>query len=343
MGPWPPTWKEYAVEQPAFMTVMVPKNWTVACLLLLSFPLSQPLAAVGQANGRAPKPKPPIESLGKVTLDRIPFRWPDDVNAASKIGNAEVVRLLSDIFPVDPENDPPSYTNHDQEIGDYTFATFDDGPPFLIAATDTARSTWIQEATLVRCHGLTCSFAVIRSDMLDFREQLLDLKKDGTHQILVAESYSVGPRGGPGGRELYIFGVSKGRVEDESSKFPEFYRTKVFPDLDKEARELAPNEWLTKGKIEEARASYLYTIREMERRVLRDRTAGLTDAQVWEQSSNEGIRLYAVYTYQDIDSPEADAGLIRLSLSKSKLTSQCARDTIALKLDMKANPKYYGR
>lgn len=117
----------------------------------------------------------------------------------------------------------------------------------------------------------------------------------------------------------------------------------MFPELDKEARELAPNEWLSKEDIEEARTSYLYTIREMERRVLGDRTAGLTDAQVWEQSSNEGVRLYAIYTYQEIDSPKADAGLIRLSLSESKLTSQWARDTIALKLDMKANPKYYGR
>jgi hypothetical protein len=322
---------------------MIPKLWTVACFLLLFFALSQPLAAFGQESGRGQKPKPPIESVGQVTLDRIPFEWPDDVNATSKIGIAEVVRLLSDILPVDPENDPPSYTNHDQEVDHCTFALLDDGPPFLIAATDTARSTWIQEATLVRCYGLTCSFAVIRSDMLDFREQLLDLKKDGTHQILVGESHSFGRRGGPGGRSLYIFGVSKGQVEDESSKFPEFYRTKVFPKLDKEARELAPNEWLSKEDIEEARTSYLYTIREMERRVLGDRTAGLSDAQVWEQSSNEGVRLYAIYTYQEIDSPKADAGLIRLSRSKSKLTSQWARDTIALKLDMKANPKYYGR
>lgn len=161
--------------------------------------------------------------MGQVTLNGIPFEWPDNVNATSKIGNAEVVRLLSDILPVDPGNDPPSYTNHDQEVDHYTSAPLDDGPPFLIAATDTARSTWIQEATLVRCYGLTCSFAVIRSDMLDFREQLLDLNKDGTHQILVGESHSIGRRGGPGGRSLYIFGVSKGQVEDESSKFPEFY------------------------------------------------------------------------------------------------------------------------
>jgi hypothetical protein len=322
---------------------MIPKLWIATHFLLMSFAFSQPLAAVGQEKGRGQKPKHPIESLGEVTLERIPFEWPDDVKGASKIGNPEVVRLLSDIFPVAPENDPPSYTNHDQEVGDYTFATFDDGPPFLIAATDTARSTWIQEATLVRCSGLTCSFAVIHSDMPDFREQILDLKKDGTHQILVAESYSVGPRGGPGGRSLYIFGVSKGQVEDESSKFPEFYRTKLFPELDKEARELAPNEWLSKGMIEQARASYVYTIREMERRVLGDRTAGLTDAQVWEQSRNEGVRLYAVYTYQEIESPKADAGLIRLSRSGSKLTSEWARDAIALKQDMAANPKYYRR
>ena len=301
------------------------------------------MAAFGQENSRSPKPKPPIESVGQVTLDHMSFEWPDDVNAASKIGDAEVVRLLSDIFPVNPENDPPSYTNRDQEVDHYIFASLDDGPLFLIAATDTARSTWINEATLVRCHVLTCSYAVIRSDMLDFREQLLDLKKDGTHQILVGESLLSRRQGGPSGRNLYILGVSKGQVEDESSKFPEFYRTKVFPELVKEARELAPDGLFSKEDIEEARASYVYAIREMERRVLGHRTAGLADARGWEKSSNEGIRLFAIYTYQEIESPEADAGLIRLSRSKSKLTRQWAQDTIALKKEIAANPKYYGR
>jgi hypothetical protein len=135
----------------------------------------------------------------------------------------------------------------------------------------------------------------------------------------------------------------KGQVEDESSKFPEFYRTKVFPELVKEARELAPDGLFSKEDIEEARASYVYAIREMEHRVLRHRTAGLADARGWEKSSNEGIRLFAIYTYQEIESPEADAGLIRLSRSKSKLTRQWAQDTIALKKEIAANPKYYGR
>lgn len=325
---------------------MITKLRTAAYFLLLSFALSQPLTAVAQESGRSPKPKPPIESLGEVTLDRIPFKWPDDANAGAKIGNREVVRLLSGIFPVDPENDPPSYASHDQEVDHYTFATFDDGPPFLVAATDTARSTWIREATLVRCYGLTCSYAVIHSDEVtssDLRDQILDLKKDGTHQLLATNALWLGGARGYGGRSVYILGVSKGRVEDESSKFPEFYRTKIFPEIDSEVRKLSPNEWLSKEESDEVRAGYVCMRREMERRVLGDRTAGLTDAREWEQSSNEGVRLYAIRTYQEIDSPEADAGLIRLSLSKSKLTSRWARDTIALKLDMKANPKYYGR
>lgn len=324
----------------------MPKLQTAAYFLLLSFALSQPLTAVGQENGQRPKPKPPILSLGEVTLDRMPFEWPDDANAASKIGNREVIRLLSDIFPVDPENDRPSYTNHDQEVASYTFASFDDGPPFLVAETDTARSTWIREATLVRCYGLTCSFAVIHSDEVtscDLRDQILDLKKDGTHRMLATDAIWLGGARGYGGRSVYILGVSKGQVEDESSKFPEFYRTKVFPEIDKEVREILPDERLSKEESEEVRAGYIYMRREMERRVLGDRTAGLTDAREWEQSSNEGVRLYAIRTYQEIDSPEADAGLIRLSLSKSKLTSQWAHDAIVLKLDMKANPKYYGR
>ncbi len=325
---------------------MIARFQVAANLLLLLLALSPLLAAVGQENRRSPKPRPPIESLGEVTLDRTPFEWPDNANAASKIGNPEVVRLLSDIFPVVPENDRPSYTSHDQEVDSFTFATFDDGPPFLVAATDIARSTWIREATLVRCYGLTCSYAVIHSDEVtssDLRDQILDLKKDGTHQILVTEALWLGGARGYGGRSAYIFGVSKNRVEDESSEFPEFYRTKILPELDKEARELAPNEGFSNDEIEVVRAGYLYTKREMERRVLGDRTAGLIDAQKWEQSSNEGVRLYAIYTYQEIDSPEADAGLIRLSLSKSKLTSQWARDAIATKQDMIANPKYYER
>ncbi len=106
---------------------MTPKLWKVACFLLLSFALSQPLAAFGQENSRGQKPKPPIESAGQVTLDHMSFEWPDDVKAASKIGDAEVVRLLTDIFPVNPENDPPSYTNRDQEVDHYIFASLDDG------------------------------------------------------------------------------------------------------------------------------------------------------------------------------------------------------------------------
>jgi hypothetical protein len=77
---------------------------------------------------------------------------------------------------------------------------------------------------------------------------------------------------------LYIYGMSDGWVEDESAKYPEYYRAKVLPDYVKEAQGLSPDGLNTKEMIEKSRANLLYAQHDVERRVFGDRMAGLSHA-----------------------------------------------------------------
>ena len=57
--------------------------------------------------------------------------------------------------------------------------------------------------------------------------------------------------------------------------------------------------------------------------------AGLSDAQQWEKSTNEEIQELAVMTYEKVDSPEAEAGLKRMSQSDSPRVRNHVQDALS--------------
>jgi hypothetical protein len=59
--------------------------------------------------------------------------------------------------------------------------------------------------------------------------------------------------------------------------------------------------------------------------------AGMSEAREWEQAADDDVKSLAIKTYEQIDSPEADDGLKRMSLSKSKFLGQRAQEALARK------------
>jgi hypothetical protein len=262
-----------------------------------------------------------------VKVDNLPFVWPNSDSEASRITKSQVISLLRSIT----EAMLGAGEGEWEDVETFTFVTLDDSGLYLVAVSDSSPAKWFHEMQVVKCQGNTCSSSWIESTPPnDLNRQIVALSQDGKHQVLGWKSL----RSGGSQSEhnfLYIYGISDGKVEDESAKYPEYYRVKVLPSYTKEAQELTPNEHYTEEMVEKDRAKLLYAQEDVERRVFGDRMAGLSDAKQWEQSSDEDIKDLAIQTFEKIDSPEADAGLKRMSQSESKNIGQRAQEALARK------------
>jgi hypothetical protein len=259
-----------------------------------------------------------------VAVDNLPFTWPSGDEEASLITKQQVSSLLKSIAT---QMVGPEFAEREQ-VESYKFVNMDLGGMYLVAVEDAA-STWFQEIDIIRCQRGACTYSAIHSEPEnDLNRQVLSLRGDGRYQILGWES--IDPN-----RErdlLYIYGVSDGKLKDESANYPEYYRAEVLPNYAKEAQELTPNEHYTQEMMEKDRAKLVYAQHDVERRIFGERAAGLSDAKLWEQSKNEDIRTLAVRSYEAIDSPEAEAGLKRMSMSESRWVSQRAQEALARKV-----------
>ena len=115
---------------------------------------------------------------------QLPFPWPKTRIQASKITKQQIIALINGTEKanwVQHGEDPSDIRN---DVDSFIFTTLDDGPLYLIA-TDDGGSTWFQYFEVIRCEEQTCFETTISSDPeIDLTKQLLDLKKDGRHQIL---------------------------------------------------------------------------------------------------------------------------------------------------------------
>jgi hypothetical protein len=212
-----------------------------------------------------------------------------------------------------------------EDVESYLFTTFDSGPLYLVATTD-AGSTWFQYINVIRCEKRTCYGTSIHSDPpIDLEKQLLDLNKDGRHQILAEECLCL-IQAHEGGILPYVLEVSHNEVKDSSARYPDFFKPRLVPIPSD-----VPNQWNSQDMLDDWHAEAVYAQHDIERRVFGKRDAGLSDALRWEQSKSVTIRTLAIYTFEAIDSAQADTGLQRLSQSDSSYIRMKAQDAIARK------------
>lgn len=218
-----------------------------------------------------------------------------------------------------------------EDVNSYIFPKLDDGPLYLLAVADASPMKWFQDIAIVRCDGLPCASKWVHSEPPnDLNRQILDLNKDGKHQVLVKRCAC--PSGEQQGGDLvYVYGVLNGQIINESATYPEFHRTVVLPGLAAKMRDATPDELNSQGEVEKRIAGLQYAQHDVERRVFGDGMAGLSDAQQWERATDDVIKALAVETYEQIDSPEADAALKRMSLLKSNYLGQRAQEELARK------------
>lgn len=264
----------------------------------------------------------PIDSRWTVTLKRLPFSWPQNQHEANRIPKQKIVSLVTGA-----ENAVASDSGYDpsgmrEDVESYVFTTLDSGPLYLVATTD-GGSTWFQYINVIRCEDRTCYGTSIHSDAVDLDKQLLDLNKDGRHQILAEECLCL-IHAHEGGILPYVLEVSNNEVRDSSMKYPDFFKLRLLPipaDV--------PDQWNSQEMLDEWHAEVVYAQHDIERRVFSKRDAGLSDALQWEQSKSTVIKTLAIYIFEAVDAAQADAGLQRLSQSDSPFIRQQVQDALA--------------
>lgn len=266
----------------------------------------------------------PITSRWSVTLKELPFSWPRNQHEASQIPKQKIVSLVTGA-----ENSVQSDSGYDpngmrQDVERYVFTTLDSGPLYLVATTDDG-STWFQYINVIRCEKRTCYGTEIHSDAVDLEKQLLDLNKDGRHQILAEECLCL-IHAHEEGILPYVLEVSHNEVKDSSARYPDFFKPRLLP-----IPPHVPSQWNSQDMIDDWDAEAVYAQHDIERRVFGKRDAGLSDALRWEQSKSVTIRSLAIYIFEAIDTSQADTGLQRLSQSDSPYIRQQAQDAIARK------------
>lgn len=121
-------------------------------------------------------------------------------------------------------------------VESFVFTTFDSGPLYLVATTD-GGPTWFPYINVIRCEKRTCYGTSIHSDAVDLDKQLLDLKKDGRHQILAEECLCL-IHAHERGILPYVLEVSHNEVRDSSARYPDFFKPRLLPIPSD-----APNQW----------------------------------------------------------------------------------------------------
>ena len=267
---------------------------------------------------------PITTSRWSVTLKELPFSWPRNQHEASKIPKQKIVSLVTgaeNAAQSDSEYDPNGMR---EDVESYVFTRFDSGPLYLVATTD-GGSTWFQYINVIRCEKQTCYGTSIHSDAVDLEKQLLDLNKDGRHQILAEECLCL-IHAHEEGILPYVLEVSHNEVKDSSARYPDFFKPRLLPipsDI--------PNKWNSQDMIDDWNAEAVYAQHDIERRVFGKRDAGLSDALQWERSKSIVIKALAIYTFEAVDAAQADIGLQRLSQSDSPYIRKQAQDAIARK------------
>jgi hypothetical protein len=264
----------------------------------------------------------PIDGSGTVTLVDLPFSWPRNKHQADQIGKQKIKALFIEMEKAgETDNDLDGIR---EDVESYAFTTLDSGPLYLVATTD-GGSTWFQYINVVRCEEHTCHLTVIHSDSVDLDKQLLDLNKDGRHQILAEECVCLEGGHAPGTLP-YLFEVSDNEVRDSSAKYPEFFRSWLSPiPLG------VPDEFNSQEMIDERQAESLFAQHDVERRVFGKKEAGLSDALQWEKSKSTTVKFLAIDTFEAVESPEADAALQRLLQSDSPYVRQRVQEALARK------------
>ena len=267
----------------------------------------------------------------EVTISTSPFAWPKDEVQAAKITKQQIVALLLEIDKSVAITRGESISNLFEDVESYRFASLDDGALYLLAVADASPMKWFQDIAVIRCYGTVCSSEWIHSEPPnDLNRQLLDLNHDGRHQMIVKKCICPGGER-ESGELLHIYSASGGKIADQSANYPEFYKTTVLPSLAARVQEAKPDELNSEDNVEKQKARLTYAQLEVERRVLGDRTAGLSEARKWEQSTDEDIKSLAVRTYEEVDAPEAAEGLRRMSQMNSPKIRQKAEDALSRK------------
>jgi len=293
---------------------MTPRYKTLRRLITCSILMAAPVLHAQNAHDK---------SANEVNIDNLAFKWPQDLKQARLITKKQVVSLINSVgYPYSKSVD----------VEQYEFSVFGDGGIYLVVATNDPETGWFQYIWVIQCHGTSCSTIDFDSaPPIDLNRQIVDLRKDGRHQIVVRECVCLNDDGRQEGQIAHVYEIADGHAKDVSEQYPEYFRSVVLADIAKNLDSVTQDDQRSDVKTKELKAKLLYAQHDAERRVFGDKTAGFSDAQQWEQSNDDVIRRLAVRTYEKIDSPEAETALHRMADTQSGLLKEEIQQSLTRK------------
>ncbi|WP_263419294.1 hypothetical protein [Terriglobus albidus] len=245
-----------------------------------------------------------------VSVPRVPFAWPETTSGIT-ITKVQVTDLLRAVDREAALKDPLLDDGGDLSVESYQFTKLDDGAPFLVAVTDSSPARRYDEISLLRCVGVECELSTLKSEApIDLNRQIVTADQGGKKEILIKRCVCLNGEIAPGILG-FLYGVEDGKVRDVSASHREYFQSSVLPDVAAKMAKIRTS--ALEPERDQKLNEYIYAQREMERRVLGDHLAGLTEAQQWETSPDEDVQALAVATFEKLDSPSADTALERIA------------------------------
>lgn len=252
--------------------------------------------------------------------------WPGSmagIPLANRMSSGEVTGFLNSFQTEEAE--PPL------RIEEFRFARLERGRIALVATVDVSGRGLFYGMLIVWPEGSKFRRTILASAPPHLlASELVDLDGDGLDEIITKEEIG-GYRGARTDQIFWytIWRLQGGKIEDVSSKFPEFYERCVLPELIYFSNTIAvaghkgPDATaLQQAEIEFARLKFT-------RKILGEPDAGFPQAVGWSRSADAELQELAIRTFEEIPGSQSLRELEELANSSNSSISEAAKNALA--------------
>lgn len=263
----------------------------------------------------------------KIHLARLPLTWPDNQSAAAKVTKKQVVDLFNAMKAAEQDTLTSALS---YDVDQFLFAPLTAGRLQLVAVTDDSPRKLFQQISVVSCESTMCDWNSVYSNAPNIlSRQVIDLDNDGVDELIVKQF--VMPWHTRGVERTFVLDYRGSALTDNSAQYLSYFDATVLPKLSADEAAAVPDELNGPKAVEELRAELQYAKADYRRRILHEKAAGLSDALAWENSADHDKQMLAVGSLEDIEAPEADEALQRITHSKNAAVAEAAEHALIRK------------
>jgi hypothetical protein len=218
-------------------------------------------------------------------------------------------------------------------VGEFRFVDLNgDGTYDLVASLDTTGRAFYVTAIIVRKVKQGFTYERIGSwnpenfAGHDFSKEIVDLNGDGVMEIIAHETMTEYE----GAVNPIAFWPSVLRSNGEKylkadEEFPEFYKTRIIPELEKKIESVRTRDDLREIEKEEVSSYYYLPLFRAQRIIGADRKAGFSNAVRWINTGSERLKKNAIVVFEDVGDKDSVKYLQLLAADKDTIISEKAQ------------------